>query len=146
MLPRLLTGLRLLLPAIVPSWRFFDAVGDSPRIDHALVPSPDATPADWIEIDSRPATLTAGAMMRGLFWNASWNEALFLVSLAERLLTSDDPHTLAHSEHELLVRVAQRCAADPTAWLRIRIRLAGHGAERVAYVSDAHHVAKLAKP
>ena len=37
-----LAGLRLLLPAVMPSWRFFDVVTASPRLDYAL----RADPAD----------------------------------------------------------------------------------------------------
>jgi hypothetical protein len=37
------TGLRLLLPAIIPSWRFFDAVAASPRVDYAIT-APDTQP------------------------------------------------------------------------------------------------------
>ncbi|MEH3045592.1 hypothetical protein [Sphingomonas adhaesiva] len=143
MLFRPLTGLRLLLPAIVPSWRFFDAVGDSPRIDYALLAAPDGDTMDWIEVRSRPATASPGAMLRRLVWNAEWNEALFLTSLAERLLTSDDPRTVAHSERELLLRVARRCTADPSAWLRLRIRLVRRDDERVVHVSDACRLADL---
>ena len=29
-------ALRLLLPALIPSWRFFDVIAPSPRIEYAL--------------------------------------------------------------------------------------------------------------
>jgi hypothetical protein len=139
----LLTGLRLLLPAMVPSWRFFNAVGDSPRIDHAVTTAPDAPDPTWVEVRDRVARLSLAAMARRMVWNPDWNEGLFLVSLAERLVTSDDPHTVAHSERELLMRVARRVPAPSDAWLRVRVRLVGRDEECVVHVSAAHRLSNL---
>ncbi|MCW1428909.1 hypothetical protein [Novosphingobium sp. JCM 18896] len=121
------TGLRLLLPAIVPSWRFFDAVTASPRLDYALAPASDTPAGPWREFRPRPAVLTPATMLRRLLWNPQWNESLHLVSLAERLLGAASAETAAHSQRELLLRVARDldrnggCAHD--ALLQIRLRL-----------------------
>jgi hypothetical protein len=124
-----LTGLRLLLPAIIPSWRFFDAVTASPRLDYALLASADGTDGPWQEFQPRPAILTLGTMLRRLLWNPQWNETLFLVSLAERLMTSTSAQTELHSEQELLLRVARHldlhAACRPDAYLQIRLRFVG---------------------
>ncbi|MGC4090190.1 MAG: hypothetical protein QM756_20385 [Polyangiaceae bacterium] len=120
------TGLRLLLPAIVPSWRFFDAVTASPRLDYALLAAPGDPPA-WQEFRPRREVLTFAAMLRRLLWNAQSNENLFLVSLSERLITATSAETAAHSQRELLLRVARHLdrqrAAAPRALLQIRLRL-----------------------
>lgn len=148
-----LTGLRLLLPAMIPSWRFFDAVSASPRLDYALLSAPDA----WQEFRPRPAVLSMGTMLRRLLWNAPWNESLFLVSLAERLMsTSATAETAAHSQRELLMRVARdldrhgRCARDDHLQIRLRfVSRAGSGEEvgsEIVYLSSPWPIAELITP
>ncbi|MBY0300347.1 MULTISPECIES: hypothetical protein [Sphingomonas] len=141
-------GLRLLLPAIVPSWRFFDTVAASPRVDYALLADADDE-AQWQAFRPRPAVLTVGAMLRRLVWNAQWNEDLFLVSLAERLIHDPDTATRAHSERELVVRVARHLsrqgAGAPLAQIRIRLVARGEDGERlgeqVVYCIDPFAIA-----
>lgn len=147
------TGLRLLLPAIVPSWRFFDAVTASPRLDYALLPAADAPAEPWREFRPRPAVLRAGTMLRRLLWNPQWNESLYLVSLAERLLGATSAETGAHSQRELLLRVARDLdrsgACTPDALLQIRLRLVSRvgpddaTAEDVVYQSSPWPIAGL---
>ncbi len=43
----------LLLPALIPSWNFFDVIAPSPRIEAARLASTDAQPV-WREFRSRP--------------------------------------------------------------------------------------------
>jgi hypothetical protein len=120
-------GLRLLLPAIVPSWRFFDAVTASPRLDYALLPGANAIAQEWHAFRPRPAMLPLGTMLRRLLWNAQGNENLFLVSLAERLMHAASPETVAHSQRELLLRVARHLDRAGLSYrgdfLQIRLRL-----------------------
>ena len=149
------TGLRLLLPAIVPSWRFFDAVTASPRLDYALLAGPDEPVRQWQEFRPRPALLTPATMLRRLLWNAQSNENLFLVSLAERLIGAGSAETAAHSQRELLLRTARhldRQGAAASAWLQIRLRLvsrAGAGerlASEVVYLSAPCRLSELLTP
>ncbi len=59
-------------------------------------------------------------MAARLPWNPLWNESLFLVSLAERLI--DDP--TAHSEDEIFKRIAADLARGPEGaegWLAFRL-------------------------
>ena len=148
------TGLRLLLPAIVPSWRFFDGVSASPRLDYAVLNAPDDPAGLWQEFRPRPARLTLWTMLYRLLWNAQWNESLFLVSLAERLVSAAaTPATCAHSERELLLRVARHLdrhsAGDPHTHLQIRLRFvsrvgpAEEMASRIVYHSDPWPIAEL---
>lgn len=145
-------GLRLLAPALVPSWRFFDAVTASPRLDYALLPAADAPAGSWQEFRPRPAVLGLGAMLRRFLWNAESNENLFLVSLAERLLGASTPQTSAHSQRELLLRVARHldrhAAASRDDCLQIRLRLVSRDVGKavtseIVYVSAPWPIAEL---
>ncbi len=150
------TGLRLLLPALMPSWRFFDAVTASPRLDYAVLAAPDQAVAQWHEFRPRPAVLSLGTMLRRLLWNPQWNESLFLVSLAERLMSTEAAATAVHSQRELLLRVARQLdrqtGCDPRAYLQIRLRLvsrvgpAEEVASDVAYLSSPCLMADLVTP
>jgi hypothetical protein len=147
------TGLRLLLPALVPSWRFFDAVSASPRVEYALLADPDDQADGWQEFRPRPAVLTLGTMLRRLFWNPEWNESLFLVSCAERLTSATSAHTENHSERELMLRVARdlhcHALADPSGWLQIRLRFVSRDGpmdevgSRIVYLSTPRALAGL---
>ena len=97
-----LRPLKLLLPALVPAWNFFDWIAPSPRIEYALTTSADMLPEQWHEFRPRPQRVSALAVTRGLFFNAHWNESLFLVSCAERLCQ----HADAHSEAQIFQRIA----------------------------------------
>jgi hypothetical protein len=82
----MIRALTLLLPALVPSWRFFPKVGASPRIEFALLGSPDEGRPRWQEFCPRPDHLPLSAMMGRLVWNPTWNEHLYLVTCSERFL------------------------------------------------------------
>lgn len=96
------TTVRLILPALIPSWRFFKTVAPSPRVEFRLVEH--KKPSAWREADPRPPTLGFGAMMLRLFWNARWSEALYLTTCAERLIATQDPIF----EQEINERLAAR--------------------------------------
>lgn len=118
----MLKALRLLLPALVPSWRFFDVIAPSPRIEYALGAAPGAVPGGWREFRPRPARLSPLEMLARLVWDPRWNETLFLVSCAERLV--DQP--TAHSEDEIFRRIAADLARAPDGagqapWLWFRL-------------------------
>jgi len=94
--------MKLLLPALIPSWTFFDVIAPSPRIEYARLRSIGDPSGDWREFRPRPARVPPLEMLRRLVWNPRWNETLFLVSCAERL--TDAP--TAHSEDEIFKRIA----------------------------------------
>ncbi|PZR30931.1 hypothetical protein [Caulobacter segnis] len=112
--------LQLLLPALIPSWNFFDVIAPSPRIEYALTASAETAPDDWREFRRRPARVLPGEMAGRLLWNPRWNESLFLVSCAERLI--DQP--TAHSQDEIFKRIAADLARGPETvegWLWFRL-------------------------
>lgn len=84
---------KLLLPALIPSWRFFDVIAPSPRIEFACLQGSDDIAKDWQEFRPRPVYLSIGSMIKRLFWNPQWNEQLFLVSCAERLIENPTDHS-----------------------------------------------------
>src|SRR5262245_54705619 len=100
----MLHTLKLLLPALLPSWKFFDTIAPSPRIEFTLLRTPNDIPV-WQEFRPRPAHLTIRTMLQRLFWNPRWNESLFLVSCAERLMQ----HPTDHSRQELMHRITTEC-------------------------------------
>lgn len=97
----ILKPLKLLLPALIPSWNFFDIINPSPRIEYSLHSAENEKTLNWIEFRPKPSHLSLPNMLKKLFWNPRWNESLFLVSCAERILEN---HTL-HSENEILKRI-----------------------------------------
>ena len=84
--------LKLLLPALVPSWRFFKSVEASPRVQWTL--DPVGISEQWQEFRPRPERVPALQMSVRLFWNPIWNESLFLVSCAERIQQEPTGHSI----------------------------------------------------
>jgi len=153
----IVSGLRLLLPALLPSWRFFDVVSASPRLEYGLLTAPDEPVARWQEFRPRPDVLTPGAIAGRMLWNAAWNESLFLVSLAERLMSAtSSADTIAHSQRELLLRVARhlmregRCGPDD--YLQIRLKMVSRAgpsdaiSSDIVYLSSPYPTAELIRP
>lgn len=120
----MLATLRLLLPALIPSWRFFDSVRPSPRIEFALFDVSNTRDIEWHAFQAHVPHLPLSAMLKRLFWNPDWNDYLYSMSCAARLL--DEP-TRAREE-ALLRRVAtaaQRSerARDTRSPKSIRVRI-----------------------
>jgi hypothetical protein len=109
--------LKLLAPALIPAWNFFDVIAASPRVDYAL------DEGAWRAFRPRPARVSLAAMLGRLVWNARWNETLFVVACAERLIAAPT----AHSEDEIFRRIAADLAdageAGEAARLSFRIVL-----------------------
>lgn len=133
----MLHGLKLLLPALIPSWRFFDMIGPSPRIEYALLHDPHAVAA-WREFRPRPARLSIGQMLLRLVWNPRGNQSLYLVGCAERLIANPT----AHCEREIVesIKVENADASEP--WLQFRLVLVsrhGEGTRKdIAFTSPVY--------
>jgi len=97
----MLRPFKLLIPVIVPSWRFFDTIAPSPRIEFSLLNNKQKPSHNWQEISPRPAHVSIGQMAKRLFWNPDWNDTLFLVSCAERLVD----YPTHHSANEIFKRI-----------------------------------------
>lgn len=118
----LLAPLKLLLPALIPSWNFFDVIAPAPRVEYALLASPGDASGTWREFRPRPERVPVAAMLTRLIWNPRWNQTLFVMSCAERLAEDRNPE---HSEAELFKRIAADLvvqAQDPARpWLCFRL-------------------------
>ncbi len=140
----MLQTLKLLLPALIPSWRFFDTITPSPRIEFALLKTRRSKPRTWQEFRPRPARLTFGGMLKRMFWNPRWNESLFLVSCAERLVT----HPTEHSRKEIVKRITaelQRHNVD-SPYLQFRLVFVSREGTRlqkhIAFISPTYRSGK----
>jgi hypothetical protein len=127
----MLRMLALLLPALIPSWRFFARVRASPRVEFTVLGSVDEAPQSWQEFRPRPAYLPRHAMLWRLVWNPRWNESLFLVSCTERYLETGSERRLG----EILSRIRSdlhRSGTRPgAAHLQLRFIVLSRDGDRV---------------
>lgn len=93
--------LKLILPVIFPSWRFFSSIGASPRIQFAFLQNKIDEPTIWQEFRPLPASITFTEALSRLFWNREWNETLYMNTCAERLF---DEYSLMR-EQEIMTRI-----------------------------------------
>ena len=98
---------KLILPIFIPSWRFFHSIAPSPRVEYALLSDINAA-KNWCEFRPRRERVPFMKMLGRLFWNAPWNENLFMVSCAERLIENPT----AHSHDEIAWRIAKELSAN----------------------------------
>lgn len=123
----------LVLPTIFPSWRFFKEVEASPRLQVRVGAGP------WMPAVPRLARLGFWRALGRLFWNRDWNEYLFLVSCAERLIVEPTQHSV----DEILVRLTRRhcCGAEHLCFrIQLAVREAGQITLHPVYESAAPHV------
>ena len=141
----MLQTLKLLLPALIPSWRFFDTIAPSPRTEFALLKTEDEVPGHWQEFRPRPTNLPIASMLKRMFWNPHWNESLFLVSCAERLMQTPTEH----SSQEILKRIKADLEGDAnnvvaTPWLKFRLVFLSREGDQVekhiTFVSPVHGI------
>jgi hypothetical protein len=86
-------SLKLLLPALIPSWRFFETIAPSPRIEYILLKNANQQSDEWHELGNRLHKVSFITMLKRIFWNPLWNDNLFMVSCAERLMVHPNDHT-----------------------------------------------------
>ena len=126
----MLALIRLYLPALIPSWRFFKEVAPSPRIELRI------DDGDWQEYRALPARITPVQAVLRLFWNPGWTEHLFLVSCAERLVVAPTDHSVT----EIRTRLTRLADPPPGAQLQFRLRFVCREGDRIVsyieYESD----------
>ncbi len=113
--PVIVKTLSLLLPALIPSWRFFKTVEPSPRIEISL--AQEGGWSDWAERRPRPAHVGFWAMLRRMFWNPAWNADLYLVSCAERMTAG----YCAHSDAQIIAGVREALTGQGARLFRYRL-------------------------
>lgn len=117
----MLRTLKLLLPAIIPSWRFFDMIAPSPRIEFTLLATPQDTAPEWREFRPRPDHLGVLSMLGRMLWNPSWNESLFLVSCAERLIKDPTEHSIREISNRIGKAIARSTDTEAAPYLQFRL-------------------------
>jgi hypothetical protein len=131
----------LVLPVLVPSWRFFKTIEPSPRVQWSLLSEHDDTAVSWHDFRPRAEHVSWLEMVRRLFWNPAWNEALFLVSCAERIQQYPTPHSINEIQKRIS-RETERMQIDATRRrLQFRLVFVHRGdtvlLEEVVFLSDA---------
>lgn len=77
--------LKLFLPVLFPSWRFFSSIGPSPRIHYALLQAEHDEPHQWLEFRPKPIHIPLKKKLWLLLHNPQWNEQLYINTCAEKL-------------------------------------------------------------
>lgn len=111
---------RLLLPALIPAWRFFDAIGPSPRLEWRWRDSRRRPLGPWHAFAPRPAALGPGQILRRLAWNPRWNEALYAMRCAERILEGERDFPVNELTRRLRDALAD-IATEPVAYFEFRV-------------------------
>ena len=139
----MLKTFKLLLPALMPAWNFFDWIAPSPRIEYALQNSAEDAAQEWREFRPRPNTLSFRATTARLFFNPRWNETLFIVSCAERICEAPTDHSVREIFDRIRADLIQ--SGETARFLRFRIALVtcrgGALAREIAFVSPMREIA-----
>ena len=140
--------LQLLLPVLMPSWRFFDSIGPAPRIDYAVFDEGDAAPRQWRPLALAPLRLSLGSMLVRLPYNAPRNDMLFLISCCERVLDDEqalDVRARAHTEilRHVAMHAHQTSAIGPhdDATIRLSFRIRQVRREHNALIEEVAYEA-----
>ena len=133
--------LSLILPVLIPSWRFFKTIEPSPRVQWALVSGLDDALVDWHDFRPPPATVSPGQMVVRLFWNPTRNEDLFVISCAERIQQKPTAHSIDEIRRRIQDDVAQSGIDTMGQLLQFRLLFVHRASEgmvqEVVFLSDA---------
>jgi hypothetical protein len=83
--------IKLLLPILQPSWQFFKEIAPSPRIEFRLLEHIEEN-LSWIEFRPRPEKLSILSHFYRFFYNAEWNETMYMTNCAESLIVEPTEH------------------------------------------------------
>lgn len=136
----MLKTLSLILPVLIPSWRFFKSIEPSPRVEWAVFSDSSAAPVVWREFRPRPSMVSPLQMGLRLFWNPDRNEDLFVISCAERIQQQPTAHSIDEITRRIRFDIAQMCMETPDRLFRFRLVFV-HRAEtgrvqEVVFLSD----------
>jgi hypothetical protein len=97
--------IRLLLPVLFPSWRFFSSIGPAPALQWCWV-VPEAAP-QWLAFRPKTQARSLWQSLAELLHNPWGNETLYLNACAEKLLENQDPERI-HQIYLGLARALER--------------------------------------
>lgn len=121
MLFAILQSFKLLLPALIPSWRFFSDIAPSPRVEFCLQDKTQTLLWEWQEFRPRPQRLPLWRMVLRMFWNPDWNESLFLVSCSERMIEAPTHHSVKEIQNRIRRDLLKHPTLPTGAQLRFRL-------------------------
>lgn len=135
----------LILPVLLPSWRFFQSIEPSPRVQWKLPSERNDATSNWQEFRPRPHKVALFEMIRRLFWNPAWNEALYLVSCAERIQQSESPHSIGQIRQRILFEIARLNIDTVGKSMQFRLAFVHRGDEglttEVVFLSEPYAIA-----
>lgn len=117
----MLTTLHLVLPILIPSWRFFKSIEPSPRVQWTVLPDSQTAVLEWREFRPRPSQIALPEMIVRLFWNPARNEELFVVSCAERIQQAPTPHSINEICRRIRFDASQVGTTTPSQRLQFRL-------------------------
>lgn len=100
---------RLMLPVLLPSWRFFASIAPSPRIEFAICNSLGERTQTWRTMSPTPDRLSVAQLCWRLIHNTQRNEDLYLVSCAENLIASGQQQWADRIANCLRRRLHKQC-------------------------------------
>lgn len=135
----------LILPIVMPSWRFFDVIAPAPHIEFGWADSATSNALAWRPFLPTPATIDWPLRLRHLWSNAARNETLYLLACADQVCYA----TSARAAAEIRARLERALAngsldrQGPYLCLRIRtvVRVGTELQETVAYSAPPWPVA-----
>ena len=102
----ILSPIKFLLPALIPSWNFFDVISPSPFIQFSLLKSNSTSEPIWHEFRPLPKHISFAQMLKRMLWNSRQNESLYLLSCAEKIVSNSSIQIVRHCESEILERIS----------------------------------------
>ncbi len=141
----LLETLKLLLPIFFPSWQFFKEIVPSPRIEFSLSSGVAEEASKWQDFCFRAERLSAIRLLKTVFFNARWNEWLYIMNCAEQLIINPTEY----SSQEIMRRIEaelERRGVDltPCPYLQFRLvfvsRQGSKLQEEILFVSKPERV------
>lgn len=116
--------LKLILPVLFPSWRFFSSIGPSPRIEVGFATQSDSTPPEFIPVFTLPEKVSPLSSFVRLMHNPEWNERLYINTCAEYLFETHSEFHEQQIAQRLLIAIQSRkiIAPESTHHMVFRIR------------------------
>lgn len=144
----MLKTLLLILPALIPSWRFFKAIEPSPRVQWTVLTDSQVVGGNhWREFRPRPVVVTPLQLFCRLFWNPIGNDALFVVSCAERIAEQPTAHSIGEINRRILFDLTQMDIDVAGKLMRFRLVFLSREekgvTEEVVFVSEAVPVPEI---
>ena len=117
---------KLLLPIFIPSWKFFNRIAPSPRIEFALLRSEQEESCNWQELVLRPKQISTIDFVKSIFYNPRWNEALFISNCAERLVIDPNQYCVDEIVKRIRFELQRRgIEINSTPYLQFRLIFIG---------------------